>query len=277
MKIGFIGTGSMGSILIEAFIRSGAVPPSRITASNRTRRKAEALARKYPGLTAARTNAEAAAGQDIVFLCVKPADYRQVLADLKSVMEPCQIVVSITSPVLIRHLESLLPCKIAKVIPSITNYELSGATLCMYGERMAPEDREKLETLLARISTPVRIEESFTRVSSDLSSCGPAFLAFFVQQLIDAAVQETGVDPDEATRLACEMVLGTGKLLTGGGFTPEELIRRVAVPGGITAAGLELMAAEMGGMFRKLIRATHARYEEDLEKTEAAFYGIKVE
>lgn len=277
MKLGFIGTGSMGSILIEALIQSGAVTPAQITASNRTRRKAEALAWKYPGLTAARSNVEAVTGQDIVFICVKPAEYKRVLTELKPLVQEHQIVVSITSPVLIRHLENLLPCKIAKVIPSITNYERSGATLCMYGSRMEPDDCAKLEQLLAHISTPMRIDETFTRVSSDLSSCGPAFLAFVVQQLIDAAVQETGMDPDEATRLACEMVLGTGKLLTSGGFAPDELIRRVAVPGGITAAGLKLLSEEMSGVFRQLIRITHAKYEEDLEKTEAAFYGINVE
>jgi competence protein ComER len=142
---------------------------------------------------------------------------------------------------------------------------------------MAEADRELLETLLMNISAPLRIEEEYTRVTSDLSSCGPAFLAFFVEQFVNAAVEETGIPRAEATRLASEMVLGTGKLLTSGGFTPESLQKRVSVPGGITAEGLRMMSEEFNGVFNQLIRVTHAKYEEDLEKIETAFYKTRVD
>ena len=36
MKVGFIGTGSMGSLLIDAFIQSGALLPEQIRVSNRS-------------------------------------------------------------------------------------------------------------------------------------------------------------------------------------------------------------------------------------------------
>lgn len=183
MKAGFIGTGSMGSILIEALIHSGALNPEQICAANRTPGKVQRLAETYAGLTAASSNAEAAAGRDVVFLCVKPLDYKRVIDEIRPVLEPAQIVVSITSPVLLKHLEDQLPCKVTKIIPSITNYVLSGSTLCIHGERMYPEDKEWIENLLTHISTPVRVSEAYTRISSDLSSCAPAFLAFFSKNI----------------------------------------------------------------------------------------------
>ncbi|MGX4586902.1 late competence protein ComER [Paenibacillus chitinolyticus] len=271
MKAGFIGTGSMGSILIEALIHSGALNPEQICAANRTPGKVQRLAETYAGLTAASSNAEAAAGRDVVFLCVKPLDYMEVIDEIRPVLEPAQIVVSITSPVLLKHLEDQLPCKVTKIIPSITNYVLSGSTLCIHGERMYPEDKEWIENLLTHISTPVRVSEAYTRISSDLSSCAPAFLAFFLQKYIEAAVAETGISSEEATILASEMTLGTGKLLTTGGFDPVSLQKRVRVPGGITAEGLQLMEQDLDGMFNRLIGITHAKYEEDLEKVEAVF------
>jgi competence protein ComER len=271
MKAGFIGTGSMGSILIEAFIHSGAFSPEQIIAGNRTLNKVERLAESYPGLRVARSNIEVTLECDILFLCVKPNEYKKVVDEIKQVLLPSQILVSITSPVLIKHLENLVPAKIVKMIPSITNYVLSGATLCIYGDRILPEDKELLENLLAHISTPIRVLEKYTRISSDLSSCGPAFLAYFIQKFIDAAVQETGISEEEATLLASEMLLGTGKLLTTGGFSPTSLQKRVSVPGGITAEGLRLMEAELGEMFNQLVRTTHAKYEEDIEKLENLF------
>lgn len=36
MKVGFIGTGSMGSLLIDTFLRSGALEPCDVMASNRS-------------------------------------------------------------------------------------------------------------------------------------------------------------------------------------------------------------------------------------------------
>lgn len=277
MNLGFIGTGSMGSILIEAFLRSGAVRPTDIIAVNRTKAKAVHLANKYPGLGVADRASQAAAHSDLIFICVKPMEFCQVIPELRPAVTPQHIVISITSPVLIRHLEEQLPCKIAKVIPSITNDQLSGATLCMYSDRMAEADRELLERLLFHISTPIRVEEAYTRVCSDLSSCGPAFLAYFIEQFVQAAVQITGIPEEQATRLASEMVLGTGKLLTSGGFTPQTLQQRGSVPGGITSEGLRLLAEELSGVFPRLIRTTHIKYEDERNKIEAALRRLKTD
>ncbi|UVI32046.1 late competence protein ComER [Paenibacillus spongiae] len=276
MNVGFIGIGSMGSLLIDAFIGSGALDPMQITASNRTFAKAESMAHRYPGLRAVHANKEAAAGSDIVFLCIKPHEYRTVIHDLQTVLQPHQIIVSITSPVMIAQLEDWLPCKIAKVIPSITNYVCCGATLCMFGERMEKADRERLNSLLAYISEPLHINERHTRIVSDLSSCGPAFLALVLQKFVDAAVEETGIAREEALAIASTMLTGTGHLLTEGGMTPEQLQARVSVPGGITAQALTLLNSEIDGVFNAVIRTTHAKYREDLAKVNVSLYGEEV-
>jgi competence protein ComER len=275
MIAGFIGTGSMGSILIEAFIQSGALNPKQIIASNRTPEKVEQLAKLYPGLERAHSNIDVVRKSDLIFLCVKPGEYKKVIDEIQLAVLPAQIVVSITSVVAISHLEQLLPAKISKVIPSITNYVLSGAALCMYGSRIEHEDQVLLEHLLAHISSPIRISEEHTRICSDLSSCGPAFFSYLIQCFIDAAVEETGIPYAEARLLASEMVLGTGKLLTTGGFTPAALQQRVCVPGGVTAEGISVLQSELQGVFNHVVQATHAKYKEDLEKSESLL-GFKV-
>jgi competence protein ComER len=268
---GFIGTGSMGSILIEAFLRSGALRPEEIVAANRTPAKAERLARQFPGLHLASTAAEAARVSELLFLCVKPGDFPQLLRTIAPHCRPEQLIVSITSPVMLNQLEQHLPGKIAKVIPSVTNYVLSGATLCIYGSRIQSEDKARLESLLAYVSQPLEVAESFTRISSDLSSCGPAFMAYLLSRLIDAAVEVSGIRREEAERMASEMLLGTGMLLTDGGMCPQEVIARVAVPGGITEEGLKLLDRELSGTFTRLIASTHAKFREDADKVAELF------
>lgn len=271
MKIGFIGAGSMGSLLIEAFIMSEAIEPSMIKVSNRSFGKAQALAYKYPGIEAVEQNTQVVVNTEIVFICVKPHEYAHVIAEIKPFIQQDQLIVSITSPVLLSHLEQELDCRIAKIIPSITNKMWSGATLCIYGNKIEPEYQLKLEKLLQYISEPIKIDESFTRIVSDISSCGPAFFAFLLQQFIDAAVDETGISREGAMTIASNMLLGTGLLLTEGEMTTEDVQQRVAVPGGITAKALDMLKKETGGIFNELIRTTHAKYFEDLEKVDESF------
>jgi len=275
MNVGFIGTGSMGGVLIQAFIKSNALKPDQILITNRTIKKAEQLVEMHPGIHLSHSIQELVIHSDILFLCVKPMEFRSVLDIIAPLIRKEQVIVSITSPVLIRHLESKLPCKIAKIIPSITNFERSGATLCMYGSLMTDKDKELLESLLCHISAPVRIDERHARVTSDISSIGPAFMAFFVEQLVQAAVELTGISRGEANRLAGEMLLGTGLLLTSGGYSPETLQQRVSVPGGITAKALQLLQKRTDGIFLDVIKATHAKYEEDLNKVEEMMYEVK--
>jgi competence protein ComER len=258
-------------MLIEAFVRSGALCPEQIRAHSRTRSKTNALAASYPGLESVESNRRVAELSDMIFICVKPMEFKPVLEEIAEVLPAHKLVVSITSPVSIAQLEDKLGCKIAKVIPSITNRLSNGATLCMYGERMSETDKERLEQLLEYIGKPLRISEQHVRIASDLSSCGPAFLAYFLEKLAEAAAEQAGLPRQQADELVAQMALGTGRLLTDGGMTSPELQSRVAVPGGITAEALRLLAGELDGVFERLIRITHAKYYEDIDKLKTQF------
>ncbi|MCL6602514.1 MAG: late competence protein ComER [Paenibacillus sp.] len=271
MKVGFIGTGSMGSLLIDAFISSGALQPQDIHASNRSPHKLSQLAERHPGILVCSSNIETATISDIIFLCIKPLEFKTITDEINPFLRNDQIVVSITSPVQLYHLESALPSKIAKVIPSITHRMKGGTSLCVFGDRLNKKDKLILIQLLSYISVPVEISESHTRIASDFSSCGPAFLSYFIERWIEAAVEATGIDEALISTLAGEMLLGTGKLLTEGDFTPQKLQERVAVPGGITAEALNHLRCSLEGVFERLIITTHDKYDEDVTKLDLIF------
>ncbi|MNZ47889.1 Pyrroline-5-carboxylate reductase [compost metagenome] len=124
---------------------------------------------------------------------------------------------------------------------------------------------------MSSISIPTIIKEHQTRIASDISSCGPAFVSFILQQWAKSAAELTGISEGLALKLGAEMLLGTGKLLTEGGFTPEELQKRVAVPGGVTAEGIRVLSSSLQGVFSSLIQVTHDKYDEDLNKLSILF------
>jgi competence protein ComER len=271
MRVGFIGAGSMGSLLLGAFIGSGALRPENIAVSSRTSSKVFALAERYPGLNVASSNKQAADGADLLFLCVKPLDFRCVLDEIGSTLHPGQILISITSPVKITQLEEIVPCKVVKIIPSVVNAIGCGASLFMWGSRLTQDDRAQLLRLFSSISRPIEIEEDEVRAASDMSSCGPAFLACLLEEFILAAVA-MGMDRQTATALALEMMLGTARMLIEFPCTPSELQARVSVPGGITEAALEVLRKSTRGAFMKVMDVTHEKFAEDLERVDFSLF-----
>ena len=98
----------------------------------------------------------------------------------------------------------------AKLIPSITHADLAGTCLFTPGNRLSPRDREELIRLLSTIGTPLEIDEQYSRVASDLASCGPAFLAHFLEQMVRAAGEVAGLPQETAIPLVIQMAQGTG-------------------------------------------------------------------
>lgn len=272
MKIGFIGTGNMGRILIEAFIEAKVTSPSSIYITNRTIGKAKAIQEEYPNVNLCRTVEGLISEVDYLFVCVKPLDIHPLLIKLKSQLSKEQCIISITSPLSVEQIESIVPCQVARVIPSITNRALSGVSLITVGQSCTEKTQHDIEKMLQKISTPVYIQNNVTRVASDIVSCGPAFFSFLLQRFIDAAVRETEINEEQATKLASEMLIGMGNLLEKGHYTLPTLQEKVCVKGGVTGEGIKVLEKEIGTLFIHLFQSTHSKYFEDIEEVKEQFH-----
>lgn len=134
MKIGFIGTGNMGTILIESFIESQATDPSNITITNRTIEKALKIKNRYNSLNVTESLEKLVAENEMIFICVKPLDIYPLLSRAVPYLRKDHILISITSPLQTDQLEQYVPCQVARVIPSITNRALAGVSLVTFGK-----------------------------------------------------------------------------------------------------------------------------------------------
>ncbi|MGE6375441.1 late competence protein ComER [Peribacillus muralis] len=270
-KIGVIGTGNMGTILIEAWLEAKILNPADLIITNRTLSKALTLKEKHPDIEVAESAAEIAQQADYVFICVKPLQIDSLLTDIKHHINKEQLVISITSPLSVAQLESAVKAPCARFIPSITNRVGSGVSLLSFGEGCSKEAQTALHELASAISAPVVIENDITRVASDIVSCGPAFFSYLAQVFIDAACQTTKIDKETATTLTENMLIGLGELLGKGVYTLPALQEKVCVKGGITGEGIKVLEAETGEMFHHLFQATHEKFAEDLHEVEKQF------
>jgi pyrroline-5-carboxylate reductase len=83
-----------------------------------------------------------------------------------------------------------------------------------------------------------------------LSGSGPAFIAFFIEAMIEGGIK-IGLNKDDAFDLALQTAVGTSKLIDTS-ISPTKLREMVTSPGGTTAAGLKVFD-EKG--FRDIVTA----------------------
>lgn len=266
MDIGFIGTGSMGAMLIRTLVRSGALRPGQIWAANRTPARLEQLAAQVPGIRCAPA-AVVAEACPVLFLCVKPGDTAAALAEIGPALRADQLLIILSNMLSLAAVEARVPCRVAKLIPSLAQQVGAGISLLMFGPRVTPPDRDLLTGLMGQISQPLVVAEHQGRTCSDLTSCGPAFLACALLEMARAAQRvQPDLPPELTEALVRDTALATARLLTEGGLSYAAVMERIAVPGGITAEGLQVLRQLLPPAWETVFRTTREREERKQER-----------
>jgi len=259
MNTGIIGVGSMGGMLARAFLRSGALAAEDLWVANRSQAKLEVLTAAHEGLhiASARQIAERC---DLIFLCVGDADMAGLLAEMESELSSERSLLTTSGRIPLPSLEARVPCRVARLIPSITQEIGAGIALLTYGSRATGEDRALLEGLLARIGRPVVIPETLARPAIGLASGGPALLAYVLQTMAEEAVRSNSdLTPELARQLVLETAGATLRLVSEARMTTAEIIRRVALPGGMTELAIEILSRFLPQAWQCMFRETSQR------------------
>ncbi len=261
-SVGFIGTGNMGSAVAKAAAASGRA--KSLLLSNRTRSKAEALARELPG-AAVSSNREIAQVCELIFLGVKPHIMGDVLSEIAPVLKARDGYVLATmaaglSCARIRELAGV-NCPVLRIMPNTPAG--AGAGVVQYcGLDASPEQLDAFAALLAPAGLVDPLPENLIDAASALSGCGPAYVYLFLEALADGAVA-CGLPRDKAAAYAAQTVLGAAKLALERGGNPGALKDAVCSPGGTTIQGVRKL--EEGAFRAAAMDAVIAAYEKTLE------------
>jgi pyrroline-5-carboxylate reductase len=253
---GFIGTGHMGNMLVRKFVETSAIKAEDILASNRTPEKAKRLA-NATGIRSV-SNQLVAELSDIVFLCVRPFDVREVLLELGHLLTPEKLLVSVAADVSLSALHSQCRSRVARALPSMASERLQGMTLLTFGDNTTIADRRLVNGLFDAIGDAVEVKEKDFGVLADLTSSAPGYLAALMSEFVLAA-ERKAIPAKLAERLVKQTLIGTALLLKEESF--KGLIASVATKGGITEAGVSVIQRDAPEMFDQLFTATEARHE----------------
>ena len=236
-KISFIGTGKMATALISSFYNKQLA--KTIIASDKNNKNLNNVKKNF-GIKTIKDNKEAVRNSDVVFICVKPQDFDEVLHEIKNVVKN-QLIVSIAAGIKTKHIESILGNKrIIRVMPNINCLVGEMAAGFSKGKFATKKDVDYVEKLLSASGLAYLVKEDLMDALSIISGCGPGFFAYFMKYLAEAGIKE-GLPKQMAYKLAAKTALGTGKLLLEKNMSPDDLIAMVASKKGITSEGLKVL------------------------------------
>jgi pyrroline-5-carboxylate reductase len=256
IRVGFLGAGRMATALAKGLVAAGFTAADSVLASDPLAVARDDFARAS-GCRGAASNLEVARGADVLVLAVKPAHVGEVLAEVRSEIQPQHLVISIAAGVPLKTLMASLgrETRLARVMPNTPCLVGAGASAYALGGGATPDDGQLVSRLLSTVGIAIELSENLLDAVTGLSGSGPAYIYQVIEALSDGGVL-MGLPRSVATRLASQTVLGAAKMVVETGEAPAVLKDAVASPGGTTIAGLH--ALEAGGLRAALMNAVQA-------------------
>src|SRR3989338_8024090 len=256
-KIGFIGTGNMSTALIRSMKNN-----KKIVSSDKNEEKLQKAEKELRVKTTADNN-EVAKSSEIIFLCTKPNNIKELLEEIKPYLEN-KIIVSIAAGIKIRFIENIIGKnkKIVRVMPNLNCAvgEMAAAFSC--NKNIGANEKKFIKNLLNKAGLALEVEEGKMDAVTALSGSGPAFIGYILDAFAKAG-EKQGLSREISYNLALQTLFGTAKLLKETGEKTESFIKRVASPKGTTEAGLEvLQTSEIKPIIEKTIQSAAKRSKE---------------
>jgi pyrroline-5-carboxylate reductase len=267
-RLAFIGCGVMGEAIIGGLVNNKLVDAVNIAASHPRENRRAKLAKQH-GIETFESNAKAAqfvAGHQnsAIVVCVKPQRLARVLDDLKGVLHPKQLVISIVAGATIAHLaEAIGTAKIVRAMPNTPSQIGAGITAWTCTEDVGDTEREHVRELLKALGRELFVEtENMIDMATSLSATGPTYIFMVMEALTDAGVH-LGFSRDMAKELVQETMLGSVRFAIESHKHPAELRNMVTSPGGTSAEAIYQM--EKGTLRTVLSKAVYAAYKRAVE------------
>jgi len=210
-SIGIIGKGKMGSAFMKAFSNYD------VTSSDKDE-----------------SNIDVVNKSEIIFLCVKPQDIKDVVTEIKDHIND-KIVVSIAAGIKLSYLEENFK-KVVRVMPNVACLVNEMAAGYSIGKNVTSDEQLGIHEILNKAGKAYLLDDKQINLITPLNGSSPAYIALFVKSLINAV---NGVDADISKKLVVQTLKGTAKMLDE--LSPDELIKMVASKKGATEQGLKTL------------------------------------
>lgn len=262
-KLAILGGGNMGGALLRGILEKKVLQPKNVIVIDVDTALLDSIKTEH-GVAVSTDAKKAIADVDAVMLAVKPQVLPQLLGDIKSVLRPEQLVLSIVAGLKGTYIQHALGQNnpVVRIMPNIAATVQRSASAITVCEPATAEHLTFANDLLSAVGAVVEVAEAQMDAVTGLSGSGPAFVYTFIEALIDGGVR-MGLTRPVARTLAIATVRGAAELVEVSGEHPGILRDRVTTPGGTTIAGLQ--ALEEGAFRATVIHGVEAATERSAE------------
>ncbi len=238
MKILIIGGGNMGLTYAKSLLRAHLCSQEDLMILERAPEKVAELREAKVGRIyddPATCMPEA----DLIILAVKPQDISALFKKLRNGVHPQQVFLSIMAGVTIERIQSGLGVeKVIRAMPNLPAQIGMGMTTYTASESVTRIELVLVQNLLNTTGKAIYVEqETAIDATTAISGSGPAYVFYFMDAMIQAALQ-MGFPAPQAELLVAQTFRGAVELYMKNDLSCEEWIRRVSSRGGTTEAAI---------------------------------------
>lgn len=269
IKIGCIGTGTMGGALMEAISKK--ISDVEFFVSDADKGKATAFAQKltaFAPATAKESNKSVAESATYIFLAVKPAYIKDVLKEIKDSLDGTKVLVSIAAGVPLSTISDAISAEtktcahIVRIMPNLPATVGEAMIALTSNPFVTEEEKETVKTLLQSAGKVEAVPEKLMDAVTAISGSGPAYAFLFIEALADAAVR-FGMPRAQAYIYAAQTLKGAASLALEDSRSISELKDAVCSPSGTTIEGV--IALEKNAFRSSVIEAATAAYNKSVQ------------
>lgn len=237
-NITFIGGGNMASAIIGGILKAGFADPDDITATAKTELTCDKLEKEFH-IKTTRDNGEGAKNADILFLSVKPFLFKTVIPQIRDVVKPETLIVSIAAGQTMDAIETLFDkeIKLIRVMPNTPALVGESMSALCQNSHVTKEEMTEILKIFESFGKAETVPESLMDTVTGISGSSPAYAYIMMEAMADAAVAD-GMPRNQAYKFAAQSLLGSAKMVLETGKHPGELKDAVCSPGGTTIAAV---------------------------------------
>ncbi|WP_081210124.1 pyrroline-5-carboxylate reductase [Salegentibacter sediminis] len=241
MKVLLIGAGNMGLTYAEGMAKSSLLNRRNLMIYDKSAEIVTSLS-KLDHFDVYDEIEECLPDADVVFLAVKPYHCDSLFEEIRPLVNDEQIFVSLMAGVTIAKIqEGLGVKKVVRSMPNLPAQVGKGVTSYTESAEVSRVELLMVRNLLDTTGESIHVEsENFIDASTGISGSGPAYVFYFMQSMLEAALK-MGFSKNDSKVLVSQTFEGAVKLFNESDLSPETWMERVASKGGTTRAALDSM------------------------------------
>jgi pyrroline-5-carboxylate reductase len=250
MKIGFVGLGHLGMILIESMIDSGVLNNCSVFVHNRSLKKAYDLKDKYPDIVVMMDRKDFLNTTDVVISCIPAINQPELLNEFTNCTTH---FICASNGIELADLKKVYSGPISRVMPSVLSKNNKGYTLMCHNEFVSNEMIVEINTLFEAISKVFEVTEEDMSIMTIVTSSGPGIYSNLIKIMLKTLSKETSIKSYVLKDILLETIYGTVELLQ----TNEDIdsfIGEVATKGGLTETCNKTLSAEFKTIYKEMIK-----------------------